>query len=295
MTRRLERDDGDVELDLAYLERTQTETSFRTRRVSRGDIATVRGIPALARVGLPIPDHDANAIRYIGQFEALNAPLIPRTTVAAQLGWKGRAGGCGFDGYLWGHQLIASPGVAFGDLLPSDDIVEIAADHRCEGSYDGWARAIEPLCHAYATPRIAVLGSVAAVLVGPLKTVSAAIEFFRPTSSSKTAHLRLAHSVYGWRSALRTWDTTQVGVERVAAGLTDGPLVLDETSLGRRTGNRNLVQSQVMMIVSGRSRTRGRARAGAMEPARSWRTVLMTSGSSHSANSGAWRAPRRES
>ena len=99
------------------------------------------------------------------------------------------------------------------------------------------------------------------------------------TSAGKTTTLRVAASVWGnpnedeTDAALRSWDSTQVYIERAASILSGLPLILDET---KRVKDPRLVANIMYEVATGQGRGRGNVRGTA--GIRTWRTVLLSTG-----------------
>jgi hypothetical protein len=73
---------------------------------------------------------------------------------------------------------------------------------------------------------------------------------------------------------MRTWDSTAVGVERMAAALNGLPLLLDDT---KRLKNPEIAASAVYGIVSNEGRARGQSDDGMREMAQ-YRTAIVSTG-----------------
>jgi len=211
-----------------------------------------------------------------------NQNQIPVTYGADEMGWHGENAKFGF---LLGHAQIAQPGVRTIEFH-SENAEDEVAEYRPIGTLEGWLNLLGKV-RAYPAMRIAVYGSLAAPLVSVLGIGNCLIDFACTTSKGKSTALRLADSC--WRTAqeaLPNWDTTLAAAEDRARRLNDLPLIIDETQLL----DPQIAARFVYGIVGGRTRGRA-ARDGTERAAKSWRTVLMTSGeqpvSEHAQRAGA--------
>lgn len=271
-TRRLHRDDGRVDVELAWIDGRR----WHRATVSRGQIAATRHIPDLVALGMPIPFDHRRAVDYLSAYDRANADRIPRTLLTTQLGWQPSGDDVAGHGFLLGADLLGDHDHI--DVRPDPRIEDATADYRRRGTLQGWAEAVRPLA-GYASVRVAVYAAVAAVLLRPLELGNAAIEFASRTSSGKSSLLRLATSCWGWRDELRSWDASSVGFERLAAAVSDaGALVLDDTSTARSFAGRSTVQSTIYQYIAGSSRTRGTKESRSTERAQTWHGLLISSG-----------------
>lgn len=267
---------------------------WRALTVDRSVALDARRILELAGDGFPVFSDNARKLtKYLAEAEALNWSTLPTTHVSAHLGWQGRDGEHGF---VVGRALITSGGesietprslglegkvmpascVSFRGLTAGDE--QIVDAYHAHGNKEEWVRAIAKLEHH---PRVMV--ALYASFVPPLLTIircpNFIIDWAYRTSAGKTTLLRMAASVWGNPNenepdaAMRSWDSTQVYIERAASILSGLPLILDET---KRVKDPRVVASVLYEVATGQGRGRGNVKSTA--GIRTWRTVLLSTG-----------------
>jgi putative DNA primase/helicase len=267
---------------------------WRERTVDRAVALDTRRIIELAGEGFPVFSNNvAGMTKYLADAEALNWSAMPTALVSSHLGWQGRQGEHGF---LAGRTLVAATGelihtprtldaqggtlppgaVSFRGITAGDE--QIVDAWHARGSMDEWRRAVSVL-----RDRPRVLAGLYGAFVPPLLTIMRCPNFIMDwayrTSAGKTTTLRVAASVWGNPNedepdaALRSWDSTQVYIERAAAILSGLPLILDET---KRVKDPRLVANIMYEVATGQGRGRGNVRSTAN--IRTWRTVLLSTG-----------------
>ena len=143
------------------------------------------------------------------------------------------------------------------------------------GSWDRW---LDSARGARNTPigRVILAASFATPLVALLGKPVFFLHIWGATGTGKTVALYLAASVWGApRILTRTFNSTGVGLERVAAFLHSLPLCLDEfqTLDKRKTDSDSLVYQ----LAEGKSRARG-TKTGGIEQESRWANVILTNG-----------------
>jgi hypothetical protein len=267
---------------------------WHRRTVDRAVALDSRRIIELANEGFPVfANNTAELTNYLEAAEVANYAMLPTAHVSSHLGWQGRDGEHGF---LIGRTLIARAGiviqtpqaldlqdaaipsgaVAFRGLTLGDE--QIVDAWHTRGSFDDWRRAA---CLVRERPR--VLAGLYGAFVPPMLVIVRCPNFIMDwahrTSVGKTTTLRLAASVWGnpnedaVDAVLRSWDSTQVYIERAASIISGLPLILDET---KRVKDPRLVASIMYEVATGQGRARGNVRSTGY--LRTWRTVLLSTG-----------------
>ena len=146
-----------------------------------------------------------------------------------------------------------------------------------EGTWEEWLEAAE-LCRAFPLMMISIYAASAAPLLEILKVSGFVIDFSGETSGGKTTALRMAASVWGrpaesYPTALYSWDSTKVWIERTCGFLRNLPVILDETKRAKHPG---IVRDVIYDFCQGQGRGRG-APDGTRHTV-NWRSVLISSG-----------------
>lgn len=147
-----------------------------------------------------------------------------------------------------------------------------------KGSLVDWQREVA----AYCTDNTILQAAVCVALAGPLirtfqKPVG--IHFVGPTSVGKSTALAVASSVWGSGSAaqgfMRTWKSTQNGLEAIAAERNDTFLPLDEIG----EANEKDIGKAVYALSNGIGKVRANVHGKARETA-TWRVATLSTGES---------------
>jgi hypothetical protein len=268
------------------------DDQWQSRVVDRNTIANAHLLNDLAAFGVPVTSNTARAlVQYLAEYEADNLATLPRAKVSPKMGWLGTQGA---DGFLWGCRLIrhtpprtqendtsgsaraVAETVAFRGADQGDE--QLAAGYREAGTYEGWCQAVAPLAD-YPKVKLALYASLAPPLLPLLNAPNFILDFAGPTSGGKTTTLRAAASCWGCpnekspASALGTWDSTRVYIERCSAVLNNLPLILDDTKRARWPKD---VAQTLYDVANGHGRGRGSLKG--MQRAATWATVLLSSG-----------------
>lgn len=283
ITRRFtEIDTGNEYLTIAW---HRTGSGWNEVTVPRNVIFDARNIVSLAARGLPVASENSKKlVRYLLAFDALNYHRLPTTTLTHRLGYHRGIG------YLLGYECYprdgAPPYDARRDTAPlvfhpfdgGDE--QIVCGYVSRGTCQGWVQAIAPLAR-YPIAVLALYTSCVPPLLQILEAPNFIVNFAGRTSIGKTITLRIAASVWGRpdelhpESAISTWDTTRVWVERAGSILHDLPLILDDS---KRAKSKDQIADILYLVASGRGRTRGSLQS--VQKTSTWHTVLISSGES---------------
>lgn len=223
----------------------------------------VYGTPIdLANFGIPINSSNSRwFVRFLAEFEADNEKEIPIIEAVSKLGWRN------------GHF------VPFSNDCP----YEIDIDYRLEkwinaysskGTLKEWRDAINPY-RKNNLFRFILASSFASVLLEPLGHRIFMVFNWGNSRAGKTAALFAALSAWGNPNNLvMTFNTTAVGVERLAGLYNDLPLALDEKQVNKSQTD---LEKIVYMLSSGISRIRGN-KTGGVQAMNSWKTVILATG-----------------
>ena len=279
--------DGSTSLRLEW----PTQQGWKHKVVPRGTVMDARSLVSMAAFDAPVhSDNMSKMVRFLAEFEAYNADVLPETRVSSVMGWQGPK----YDTFLWGRNLLragsAEDGQAVegldstsltpGDLyfLADEGASELADAFRLAGTWEGWlgaAKAAEPYASAWLSLYAAVVPPVMPFLPTLKNFV---LDISGETSRGKTTSLRLAGSAWGSPDeraggVVRTWDSTRVWRERAAGALGHLPLMLDDTKRARR---REDVGQFIYDVASGSGRGRGTT-TGMRDTVR-YHTVLISTG-----------------
>lgn len=275
-------EDGTTVVAVSWM---QPDANWRTELVARADLMSQGGLTRLANKGFPAGGNQKLLVTYLADFEKRNFSAIPSGTITSQAGWQH-----GMMSYIWGTTRLTGEkrtpicgGFEKGTGADAEVIFngglgeyEMLTGFHSAGSADAWYAAIGAVA-LYPKIKLAIYAALAVPLLQLLDVRNFTIEWAARTSTGKTTALRLAASVWGRpdesapQSAMRTWEATQVGIERMCGVISGLPLVLDDTSLAS-----GIVEKILYLIASGRGRSRGTWSGLASNPA--FRTIMLTTG-----------------
>jgi hypothetical protein len=230
--------------------------------VSRSTVASRQSVVGLSDMGVMVTSENAKLlVQFLHELEAANTEIIPKRRSVSHCGWI--------------DHLEFSP---YAPDISFDGDPRMRSLYSSVGPSGSWERWLTVAREARSTPtgRAILAASFAAPLVDLLGKQVFFLHFWGATGTGKTVALYLAASVWGAPIALtRTFNSTGVGLERVAAFLHSIPLCLDEfQTLDKRKVD---ADSLVYQLAEGKSRARG-TKTGGIEPESRWANVILTNG-----------------
>ncbi|MBQ9662310.1 MAG: DUF927 domain-containing protein [Oscillospiraceae bacterium] len=263
ITRKLEdMDDGSEKLELTYFR------NHRWKRITlpRGGVMDKGKILKAADMGLPVAsDNAAMLVKFLSAFEAVNADTIPTDRSIDHVGWVR-----GLREFYPYH--MESDACFEGSTAEASRLVKSI---RTEGSEDEWMdMAVKLRTMPFARAMLAA--SFASVLLEPLQQRIIYLHLWNASRSGKTACQKAAISVWGDPNGLMvSYNSTQVGFERMAAAMNHLPLALDE--LQSSTMRPDQFSRLTYMLGNGVGRVRGDKFGGTQELLH-WRNIILSTG-----------------
>lgn len=268
ITRRVKSlDTDDEKMEIAFL-RTEgkSKKAWKKLLLDRDCVFTAKGTPLLANAGAMVTSENAKAvIRFLSALEIVNDDVIEWGESTSVLGWHP------------GGRFL--PGIGKGIIPDFDQTMgAIAAAYHTKGSLEGWLLAMRP--HRERN-RFRFL--MAAAFAAPLLKILHCRTFFvynwGNARGGKTAGLKAALSVWGDPEGLMVnFNTTQVGLERLAALFTDLPLGIDERqAAGSGQHGQSKIENLVYMIGEGKGKMRG-GKDGGIQKISRWQTIAIATG-----------------
>jgi len=256
----------------------RTPAGWTTRAIDRGVVMNSQKLIGLSDLEVPVTSNSAGLlVEWFSEFEAENMHRFRASQAASRMGWIKQAGVRGFllpDGFYTMSQEAVESGV---ELVPPPGMENVLEGWRAGGEWGEWVRAMEVM-KPFTPMWIALYASAAAPLLDIFNTPSFIVDFNGETSSGKTTALRVGASVWGrpgdnHPTAMYSWDTTKVFVERTCGFLCNLPVILDET---KRAKDQKTVRDVIYDFANGQGKGRG-APDGTRQTA-SWRSIMLTSG-----------------
>lgn len=256
-------------LEAAWLEKEQ----WKYLKAPRSQFFNANKIMDLADRNFPVGTSNAKPLaQYLQAFEASYIDQLPQQKISFQMGWHEDE-----DVFLLGKECISSDSTNIEFEAADGGEASIANGLKSKGEYTKWLDIIN-VVSKYPFPMIALYAALSTPLIKILDVPSFGVDFSGKTSKGKTTILRISASIYGQpdealpSSMTRTWDSTNVGLERICELLSDLPMILDDT----KRANPKAVGSKIYMITHGQGRNRG-SKSG-LRGTQSWHTTLISSG-----------------
>lgn len=266
-SRRLE--DGREQLTLHWVDaRTGKWISTTTGREVP---ASKSGIVSLAAVGFPVTSSTSTGlVDYIAKYQSVNAKFIPRRDAVGKCGWLED------ERFILGNETVC---IATGSRVTftSDGPGEAAfvdAIIAC-GSYEVWRELVMEVVQKYPIAATALYAALASPLLKILHAQNFFVHLSGDTSKGKSTSLSLAMSAWGDPAPgklVRSWASTLVGVERLAAVSNDIGIALDEA----QAAEGEFLAKVLYLFTSGVGKGRGAKTGSQSSP--SWRAVCLSAG-----------------
>lgn len=256
----------------------RTPAGWTMRAVARGMLMNAQKLIGLADLEAPVTSNTAaQLVGWFSEFEAENMHRFGAASAASRMGWIQSGGVKGF--LLPDAFYTADPDADGMELNPPAGQETLRDGWKPAGTWEGWLDAIEPM-REHAPMWIALYASAAAPLLEIVGCPSFVVDICGETTGGKTTALRVAASVWGRPSdngvtAMYSWDSTKVYIERLCGFLCNLPVILDET---KRAKNAQIVRDVIYDFANGQGRGRGNIEG--TRATTSWRTVLLSSGES---------------
>lgn len=255
----------------------RTPAGWTSRAIDRGVVMNGQKLIALADQDVPVTSNTTGVlVEWLAEFEAENMHRLSASQAAGRMGWI-RQGGV--QGFLLPETFytMRETNEDTVEMVPPSGLEALLEGWKPSGTWEEWLRAME-IMKPFTPMWIALYASVAAPLLDIFGSPSFIVDFNGETSSGKTTAMRVGASVWGRPSdnaptAMYSWDTTKVFVERICGFLCNLPVILDET---KRAKDQKTVRDVIYDFANGQGK--GRGNTDGIRQTSSWRTVMLTSG-----------------
>lgn len=248
-------DTGEQKVELAF----KKNNEWKVATFSRSDVYG-NSCNALLNVGVPFsPDKFMQLKRYLFLFE--NENDLSEKKLCSKLGWRD------------------------GDFIPFSNQNNVYVDvplgqrkwldaYNSKGTLEEWVEKIKPfrknnifrfiLSASFAAPLLKIIGHRIFIVYN-----------WGNSRAGKSACLKAALSVWGNHEDLTlSFNTTVVGIERLASLYNDLPLALDEKSISK---SKDELERLIYMLGAGISRIRGN-KIGGIQELNTWNTIVLATG-----------------
>jgi len=268
--------DLDTNLENVSLVWAENGILYRTA-VQRRTVSDSRAILELSNEGMMVNSGNARlVVEFIGHLLDYQQENIPINHVVSTCGYKE------VDGvrvFLHGNRIICpveeEPKLTFN---PESDENGILSAYRESGNVEIWVATAQKLGE-YPIAAFGVLAGFVAPFVTDLKLQqNPIIDFAGSSSTGKTTLLRFIASAWGYPpeshgGLIRSWNATQVFLERLSHLTTDLPIFLDEC----HNANPKQVQSIIYQYSNGTGRGRG-TKEGGVQKVVHYKGVMFSAG-----------------
>lgn len=236
---------------------------WKTMIVEKPSVFDHRELTTYSKYGVAVGSRNAKDLAdfLLGLYEA-NMDLLQTVLSTSQLGWVDN-----------NHFIPGAEGDIILDLDPGSQ--QLANAYETSGDLEDWINLVSPH-RKNPVFRFMLSSSFAAPLLRILSHRIFIVHNWGNSKSGKTAALKAALSVWGDPvSLITTFNSTKVGLEKMAALFNDLPLGVDEKQVvGKK---QDFIEQLVYMLSLGTSKTRG-TRTGGMQIKRTWRSIIITTG-----------------
>lgn len=256
----------------------RTPAGWTMRAIDRGICLSSQKLIGLADIEVPVTSNSAGAlIEWLAEFEAENMHRLSAAQSASRMGWIDQGAVRGFLLPEIFYTLSSAAEETGVELTPPLGLESVREGWKPGGTWEEWLEAME-LMKPFTPMWLALYASAASPFLEIFNAPSFVVDFNGETSSGKTTALRVAASVWGRPSdnmptAMYSWDSTKVFIERLCGFLCNLPVILDET---KRAKDTRVVRDVIYDFANGQGRGRG-SPDGARQTA-SWRSIMLTSG-----------------
>jgi uncharacterized protein (DUF927 family) len=264
-------DSGEEKVQLSF----HRDNEWRHIAVPRPVAFNRSAITTLSTHALPVTSENAkDVINYLSDFEAQHMDTIPVVRSVSRMGWIGS-----------NHFMPGAAGAV--ELDVEQGMAAIASGYTASGELNKWIECMREARQSNIV-RLLMAASFAAPLLRPVGHRVFLVHIWGPSRGGKTAALKAALSIWGEPDTIMaSFNSTKVGLERLAGLFSDLPLGVDERQI---VGNRqDMIESLIYLIGMGKGKTRG-TKGGGIQAAQQWRTIALTTGeeplSGESSNTG---------
>lgn len=260
ISKKLEYIDTDMEkLELTFYRNNRWKTTILPRNMVMDKGKLIQS----ASTGIAVNSGNAaDLVAFLAAFEAENDVPIFRTI--DHVGWVGKNE---FYPFRVNGEVVYDNKDDEGDRL----VKAITT----EGNYETWKEMAIKL-HGMPFARVMLAASYASVLVEPLQLRNIYLHVWCDSRSGKTACAKAAASIWGDPKKLMvSYNSTQVGFERMAGAMRNLPLFLDE--LQSLALNPDYLSHIVYMLGNGIGKIRG-DRFGGTQPLQRWNNAIISTG-----------------
>ena len=247
-----------------------------SRTLDRRTIMDTGRIVQLSSIEAPINSTiAAQIVTYLADFEAENQHRFPSIKSANRMGWLPNGGFLLSDGYY--ATSDAEKEKADYALTAPTGFERLSGGWQPKGEHATWLTGVELVTDS-PLMMIALYASAAAPLLKILRISGFVVDFSGETSGGKTTALKFAASVWGrpaesYPTAMYSWDSTKVWIERTCGFLNNLPVILDET---KRAKSPSIVRDVIYDFCQGQGR--GRGSVDGTRATDSWQSVMISSG-----------------
>lgn len=254
-------DTGEEKLTLAW----RKGGFWRQQTFGKDILASSQRIVALASTGIAVTSETAKAlVKYISDLENLNYDYIPEKKSVSRLGFIGEEG---FAPYV--DNLIFDGDSNYRPLYSTVKQV---------GSYEKWLAVANEVRSKSVTAKLLIAASFASPLIRLVGALPFFVHLWGDSGGGKTVALMVAAAVWADPELghyLVTFNSTNVGLERVAAFLNNLPLCIDETQLLKSSTGKSTFD--VYKLAQGVGKNRG-TKTGGIEITPTWSNCILTTG-----------------
>lgn len=223
-------------------------------------LSSTREILTLANYGISVNSVNAGMLcKYLTDIEDLNTHTLPKVLSIGRLGWVNGE----FSPYL--------DGIVFDGEVDYMRMFEAVSE---KGDYELWKNAVIDKCKESEIFRFIFISSLASPLITILNTLPFIVHVWGDSGGGKTLSMMAGLSLWGNPvDLIKSYNSTNVGLELTAGFLHSLPLCLDESQMA----NKYNLEKDLYMLAQGQGRTRGTKNISARQiPV--WKNITISTG-----------------
>ena len=255
-------DSGEERLNIAF----KKGRAWRNVIAEKTMIASSHSILNLAANGIMVNSENAKALStYLLDIENMNYDEIPEQRSVGRLGWVGDHG--------------FSPYVDNLEFDGENNFKHIFNAVKSHGDRQAWIDTMLKIRDEKSISRFALAASFASAIIEPCGILSFFVHFWGGQGTGKTCSLMVAASVWAnpkMGEYIRTFNSTDVGMEMTASFLNSLPFCLDELQIQASAGIKEF-DRMIYKLAEGVGKTRG-SKSGGLRKTTTWRNCMITTG-----------------
>lgn len=233
---------------------------WRTLIFDKFVLSSTKEILTLANYGVSVNSINAGMLcKYLSDIEDINIQLLPKKSSIGRLGWINGE----FSPYL--------DGIVFDGEIDYKKMFEAIKE---KGDYKKWEECIIDKCKSSEVFKLIFIASLSSPLVQIFNTLPFIVHVWGSSGGGKTLSMLAGLSAWGNPvDLIKSYNSTNVGLELTAGFLHSLPFCLDESQMA----NKFTIEKDLYMLAQGQGKSRGTKNITARNLP-TWRNITLSTG-----------------